>query len=131
MAKMKNKKTRKQNRIKLGIKIWISSDKAEGIFGDGKYRILKAIALHGSIKKAAEYIGMSYRKAWGDIKKAETTIGKQLLLKTRGSKIGGSSTLTPFAKELLRAYEKFRNSMTSHGEKNFNRHLKNFFAGRR
>ena len=55
-------------------KLWISSDEAEGVFGDGKWRLLEAIEKDGSLNAASRSLGISYRKAWGDLKKAESCL---------------------------------------------------------
>lgn len=85
-------------------KLWLSTVSGEGIIGEGKVRLLEEIASHGSLSAAAENMGMSYRKAWGDIKKAEQLLGFPLTEKHRGGKSGGRSLLTPQADRLLKAY---------------------------
>ena len=74
-------------------KLWFSTADSEGVFGDGKWRLLKAIDDKGSLKKAAESLGISYRKAWGDLKKAESCLGTRLIEKIRGGKDGGKTIL--------------------------------------
>ena len=85
--------------------MWLSAVSGEGILGDGKYRLLRTIEEKGSLKAAAENLGMSYRKAWGDIKEAEGFLGLSLIDSTRGGKDGGLSRLTEDGKELLAAFE--------------------------
>jgi len=65
------------------------------------------------LKAAAEHLGMSYRKAWGDIKKAEELLGYNLTDKHRGGKDGGKSILTDKAKNLLEAYNALHKKMDS------------------
>lgn len=86
-------------------KIWLSSVTGEGILGEGKLRLLKEIETQGSLSAAAKIMGMSYRKAWGDIKKAEEMLGYDLTIKQRGGEKGGKSLLTDKAKKLLEAYD--------------------------
>lgn len=100
-------------------KLWLSSVSGEGIIGDGKIRLLLEIAEKGSLSAAAEALGLSYRKAWGDIRKAEQLLGYPLTEKHRGGKDGGSSILTPQALRLLEAYQALK------GE--FNRHMDDAF----
>jgi molybdate transport system regulatory protein len=85
-------------------KLWLSSVSGEGIIGDGKVMLLEAIRDTGSLSAAASQLGLSYRKAWGDIRKAESLLGYPLTEKHRGGKDGGSSRLTPQALRLLEAY---------------------------
>jgi molybdate transport system regulatory protein len=49
-------------------KFWIEN-KGEVVLGSGKAALLHAIERDGSIQRAAEEFGMSYRHAWGIIKK--------------------------------------------------------------
>ena len=61
----------------------------------------------GSLTAAAERLGISYRKAWDDLKKAEAGIGYQLIEKSRGGSGGGRTELTPEGVRLLQLYEAF------------------------
>lgn len=91
--------------IFLNYKLWLSSVTGEGIMEEDRYRLLKAIHERGSLKSAAARMGISYRKAWGDLKKAEELLGYGLVIRQRGGKDGGSSALTEKAVKLLEAYE--------------------------
>jgi len=66
--------------------------------------ILKSIQKAGSINKAARELNMSYRHAWSYIKSAEKRLGKPLVICTKGGVNGGSTTLTPYAKNLLKKF---------------------------
>ncbi len=76
----------------------------EGIISEEVYALLQGIRDNGSLKAASEHAGLSYRKAWGDIRQAESLLGYELTKKTRGGKEGGKSVLTPSALRLLEAY---------------------------
>ena len=95
----------KSDTIKPQYKIWLSTDTGEGIMGDGKWQILKAIEKTGSLMAATESLGLTYRRTWGDLKKIESQLGFQLLDKSRGGKDGGTSTLTPEGKRLVEAFD--------------------------
>jgi len=90
--------------VLLNYKLWLSSISGEGIISEEIYPILTGIRQKGSLKAAAEDAGISYRKAWGDLKRAETMLGYELTEKTRGGKDGGQSVLTQAALKLLEAY---------------------------
>lgn len=96
----------KSNRfnVLLNYKLWLSSMSGEGIISGEVYTLLLEIKDKGSLKAAAETTGLSYRKAWGDIKNAESLLGYELTDKTRGGKDGGKSVLTTQAHKLLEAY---------------------------
>jgi len=73
----------KQLRTKF--KLWLSTEDAEGVFGDGKWRLLKKIDAKGSLKAASQSLHISYRKAWGDLKKGRpnrTNRGRQKMGKS-------------------------------------------------
>ncbi|MBE9483623.1 MAG: LysR family transcriptional regulator [Bacteroidetes bacterium] len=96
----------KSNRFNvfLNYKLWLSSMSGDGIISEEVCTLLNGIRDKGSLKAAAEAADISYRKAWGDLKQAESMLGYDLTEKTRGGKKGGHSELTPAAKKLLEAY---------------------------
>ncbi len=100
-------KTNTYSNIHLHYKVWLSDKKGENLLGDGKWQLLKEIEQQGSLKAATEKIGISYRKAWGDIKFAEQRLGFQLVNKTRGGRDGGNSLLTEEGKRFILAYDEF------------------------
>jgi len=91
-----------------GMKLWIASEDGEGFFGEGKYRLLSYVQSKGSLSAAAKELNMSYRKAWGDIRKAEEGFGVRLIEKTRGGSGGGSATLTEEGVEIMNMYSEFK-----------------------
>ncbi len=97
----------KSNRfnVLLNYKLWLSSMSGEGIISQEVYELLQKVQEKGSLKAAAEACSMSYRKAWGDLKHAESLLGYELTEKSRGGKDGGQSLLTPAAIKLLEAYK--------------------------
>ncbi len=91
----------------LRFKIWLAEDAesgGDGFLGEGRFQLLYAIDRAGSLRKAAEHLRISYRKAWGDIRAAEKHLGFEMVRRRRGGSSGGSSALTEQAKELLQAY---------------------------
>ncbi len=94
-----------RNDVFVQYKLWLSTISGEGIIGEGRIKLLQEISDKGSLSAAAEALGMSYRKAWGDIKRAEELLGYPLTEKQRGGKQGGRSELTPAAVRLLEAYQ--------------------------
>lgn len=111
-------------------KLFISSKKIEGLFGDGKWLLLKAIKKHGSIQKAAHELGRSYRKAWGDIKRAEQGLGHPLVTKIRGGTSGGSTRLTDFGLELLKGWKLYQKEVRSCMKKSSKKYLKKILNSR-
>jgi molybdate transport system regulatory protein len=81
----------------IRLHLWLETD--EGMFfGHGRAQLLQKIEEYGSLKKAAESMGISYRAAWGKIKKSEALLGVPLIEIT-GSKKEGCQ-LTPHGKTI-------------------------------
>lgn len=104
---MKLFKKEKKNSFFLNYKIWLSNISGDGVIDELKYRLLRLIDEKGSLKAATDEIAVSYRKAWGDLKKAEETLGYKLIEKQRGGIKGGRSIITQRGKKLLEAYDAF------------------------
>jgi molybdate transport system regulatory protein len=68
----------KTHRPTVRLHIWLEEDE-DIFFGTGRAQLLDQIQRHGSIKKAAKAMGMSYRAAWGKIKATEKALGVQLV----------------------------------------------------
>lgn len=112
------------------LKLFLSSEKIEGIFGGGKWQLLDAIRRNGSIYKAAESLGRSYRKAWGDIKRAEEGFARPLVTKVRGGKSGGGALLTDFALSLLDAWDAYHTEVERAAKQSFERQVAPVLAGK-
>jgi len=100
------------------------ADGHNGVFGDGKVRLLREIERCGSLRQAALALGVSYRKAWGDLNKAESCLGQQLIVRSRGGRDGGQTQLTEVGRRWIEAYEGFSGSVRSHLDDAFNQHLR-------
>jgi molybdate transport system regulatory protein len=103
--------------IFLNYKLWLSSVTGEGIIEEDRYKLLQLIKERGSLKAAADEMKVSYRKAWGDLKKAEELLGYELIIRQRGGKDGGQSQLTDKAVKLLEAYNVLHTRMDDAVEK--------------
>lgn len=112
----------KQLRTKF--KLWLSTEDAEGVFGDGKWRLLKSIDAKGSLRAASQSLHISYRKAWGDLKKTQQYLDIPLVQKQRGGIHGGQTTLTEQGKKWVKAYTGFRTDIERAIEKAYEKHIK-------
>ena len=92
--------------MKVRYKVWLED--GSHLFGDGAASLLQAIDELGSINRAAARLNMSYRQAWGHIRKVEERMGIPLLETRVGGEHGGGSQLTPAARELLQKYQLFK-----------------------
>ncbi len=71
------------------------------VMGPGRVALLRAVDELGSLSKAAQQRGMSYRWAWGRLKDAEQALGVALLQPSSQPGKGNTKVLTPEARELL------------------------------
>ena len=83
----------------LFLKLFVQH-KEKYIFGPGRVELLQAVDELGSLRKAAQQVGMSYRWAWGRIKDVEEALNVPLLMDDPNNK-RRTKVLTPQAKELL------------------------------
>ncbi len=104
--------------MELKFKVWLEKD-GEVIASNGKVGLLKLIDERGSIQKAAQEYGMSYRHAWGMIQKMEKRSGSKFVETHVGGKEGGKARLTPKGKEFLGQYDTFQRGLAELIEKKF------------
>lgn len=91
--------------MKVAWRIWLEKD-GEHLLGKGGAEILSAIKQYGSISKAAENLGMSYRYVWNYLKKMEEVLGEKVVDAKRGGAGGGRAELTEFGETVLRQYRR-------------------------
>lgn len=98
-------------KLKAKIKLWLEMDNGY-VFGEGAFKLLEKIQKYGTLRGAAEDLGMSYRHAWGMIKKIELRIGKPLLKTHKGGILGGGGAeLTAEAKLLIEKYLEIKKNL--------------------
>jgi len=89
-------------------KIWLETNEGY-VFGPGVYNLLKAIKVKGTLKEASQSVDMSYRYAWGLIKKAEEKLEAPLIEATKGGRQGGgSSRITELGEHYIMDFEKIQ-----------------------
>ncbi|HSS12339.1 MAG TPA: LysR family transcriptional regulator [Rhizomicrobium sp.] len=69
-------------------------------------QLLESIAEHGSIRRAAAAMGMSYRKAWLLIQKLQKTFDGPVVSAEAGGVAGGGTILTDLGTTLLKLYRR-------------------------
>lgn len=97
-------------------KVWLETDEGY-VFGPGVYSLLKKVTETGTLKDAASDLGMSYRYAWGLVKKAEEKLGEPLIAAHKGGKSGGGGAiLTSRGEQFLVEFQRIRDQMTQASE---------------
>lgn len=100
-------------------KLWVEKDGV--VFGAGLLGLLDGVALHGSLAGAAAAMGMSYRAAWGRVRRFESVWGMPLVRARRGGSGGGGMSLTPEAERLMAQYRRWREEVEEAMQKLFRR----------
>ncbi len=101
---MAGSKGSKYFNVFLNYKFWLNTKDDAVVLGEDVINLLKDIEKEGSIQAAANKNDVSYRKAWGDIKKAEEILNFCIVEKKRGGKDGGTTSLTTDGKNMLNAF---------------------------
>jgi molybdate transport repressor ModE-like protein len=81
-------------------KVWLEAG-GRFVMGDGGLRLLLGIVQHGSLVKAAQAIGWSYRHAWGYLRHAEEALGTPLATSRSGKGRARGMDLTETGRRLL------------------------------
>jgi len=93
--------------LRLNYKIWLETSDQNGILGDKKCELLRAIDETGSLNDAMKKLNLTYRKTWDNLRKIERELGFPLIKPTRGGADGGNTILTTEGKILIQAFDKF------------------------
>ncbi len=104
--------------MEIKAKFWIEN-KGEVVLGGGKTALLLAVDRLGTIQSAADQFGMSYRHAWGMIKKIEQRAGFKLVDTKLGGKEGGGAQLTPRGREFIKKTDSLLRDLQVAVEKRF------------
>lgn len=108
-----------QANLSIRTKTWIENDQHELLFGKGKTEILLHIDEAGSIAKAAEKMGMNYKKAWTHIKILQKNIDDELVVPKKGGGGRGGTVLTSKAREMIDAYQQLQREVEEFADRRF------------
>jgi molybdate transport system regulatory protein len=101
---------------KVAGSLWIECEH-ERFFGPGRVELLEHIAETGSISKAAQKMGMSYKKAWEMINKLNMQTVRPVVTLQSGGIKGGGTILTEEAWELIKYHRHLRKRFAAFLEK--------------
>lgn len=107
------------NKLHVKTKTWIENDQQNLLFGKGKTEILELIEQEGSIAKAAEKMGLNYKKAWTHIKILRENIVDDMVVAQKGGGGSGGTILTPKAEELIKNYRQLQEEIEVFANKRF------------
>ena len=103
--------------------LWLEKDGGV-FFGCGRYELLKKIDELGCLKHASESLGLSYRGAWGKLKRTEEIIGEKLIYK-KNNKEG--YMLTDLGRSLMNEFNSYHEDVTQYASKKGIELLKKIF----
>jgi molybdate transport system regulatory protein len=89
----------------IRVRCWVDIN-GERFFGPGRAELLQLVEETGSISKAAQAMGMSYKKAWDMIDEMNTRGRKPLVTSQKGGQKGGGAQLTETGKKVVTEYLK-------------------------
>ena len=96
----------KRDKFRPSFKFWIEFE-GRRVLGKGGVAILEQIEKEGSISKAAEKLGMSYRYVWNYLDEVRKIAGEPVVETFKGGKRGGGGArLTELGKYLLSEYNR-------------------------
>ena len=101
------------------LKIYFVDDTGIQFMGIGVYWLLKGIMKHGSIRKAASVMNLSYVKAHGMINNLEDHLGIKVVERKRGGDSRGGAVLTASGEKLISLYEVYQDKVKSFAGKEF------------
>jgi len=85
-------------------------------FGPGKAQLLERLSEHGSLRRAAASMGMSYRKAWLLVEEMQTAFNRAVVNAEIGGAGGGGMQLTELGTTLLNTYRRIEAGITQASE---------------
>lgn len=98
--------------LKPAFKCWLGTSRGT-VLGYGIARLLRFIGRTGSISSGSKLSGISYRRAWTLLERAEANMGARLVSRTRGGSRNGGTTLTLLAERLLIEYDELERALSN------------------
>ena len=87
--------------MRVRFKVWLEKE-GRPVISEGKYRLLREVEKTGSIRRASENLGLTYKRAFSQIKGMEDRLGYRVLERKRGK----GAVLTEEGRRLLEEYER-------------------------
>ena len=110
-------------RLDIFPQIQLTLERDEGFFGPSVAQFLSLIDHTGSMQTACRQMHMSYTKGWKILKAAERELGYPLLITQSGGAEGGSSQLTPKAKDFLDRFLKMEKELMEDAQRLYQKYF--------
>lgn len=87
-----------------------------GRIGPGKIQLLEMIESEGSLSRAAEAMGISYRRAWQFMQQVNAALDEPAIATPERGNGGSAARLTKFGRELIAKFRALEASANSEGQ---------------
>jgi len=102
---MAGRKELRSKGIHLSYDMWMEYDGGEKVLTGEELSMLLEIDKTGSLLQASTNLNVSYRKAWGLVRKIEKQFGFQILSRSKESQPAGRNEITLKGMELMNAWK--------------------------
>ena len=100
----------------IRFRCWVDID-GRKFFGPGRAELLQMIEETGSIAKAAQSMGMSYKKAWAAVNEMNSKAKKPYVIVQKVGEKGGGAHLTDTGSRVVKTFNKLTRRIHSIVEK--------------
>lgn len=83
--------------------------------GPGKIHLLELVETEGSLSRAAEAMGISYRRAWQFVQQVNATFDEPAIATPERGHGGAAAKLTDFGRELIAKFRELENTANAQG----------------
>lgn len=108
--------------FRLSGRLWVETAD-DRFMGIGRLELLTQIQALGSISKAAQQMGMSYKRAWDLVSSLNAQAARPLVLTQTGGKRGGGTEVTAEGQQLIQEFralqERFQAFLATEAERLF------------
>ncbi|MBO0358111.1 LysR family transcriptional regulator [Hymenobacter sp. BT186] len=93
--------------FRLNGRLWVETDD-DRYMGIGRLELLSQIQEQGSISKAAQQMGMSYKRAWDLVSSLNAQSARPVVNTQAGGKRGGGAEVTAEGQQLLQEFRELQ-----------------------
>lgn len=100
------------------VKVWVQFGPRTKV-GEGRVRLLELVEELGSLRRAVDHLGMSYRSAWGYFRELEAIAGIAFLERPTARHLRAGIRLTAEGRRFLRRFRRFEQAVTTAAAREF------------
>lgn len=112
---------RRNGSVSSGIKFKLQLDLPVGSrIGPGKVQLIELIESQGSLSRAAQTMGISYRRAWLFVQQMNAAFDQPIITTPEHGHGGSAAKLTKFGKEVIRRFRRLESITQAEGSEHLN-----------